>query len=224
MKKEENKSNEDEKIECFKEPEEDVDDVAEKVELCGKCNKPKGERETGFCLCGRPGKYYKEIIDDMFEYFNRQLTKIETKKCTTKTGGTFWLDDVIANDFPTFEQFSTLYPFVAIKTMQSWTREKTKDGKRLRYKKFSEAYAICKQLQKDFLIKNGITGKLQPQMAKLIGINLAGLRDEKSITHKGDEENPVVTKEQKPTRDLSDEELQEELEKRMRDNKPENKK
>lgn len=195
-------------------------EMKEEVEMCGQCKKPKGH-DPGSCRCGRPCKYHKGIPEEMIDYFDRSLTKIETKKCNTKTGGTFWLDDVVANDFPTLEEYAFRYVGISIQTLNSWKRWKNKDGS-WKYKKLREAYFICKQLQLDFLVKNGISGKLNPMIAKLVAINLTHMKDEKSITHKGDEDNPIQTKEVKATRDMSDEELQEELEIRMRDKKPEN--
>lgn len=126
--------------------------------------KPRNKKNTG-----APTKYRDDFPEKMIEYFSREpkMDKIGQKE--------------LAPRLPTFQICSKQILGVSYDTMQEY---------RHHYKEFSDAYRLCKELQKEFIIRFGLNGMFNPGFAKFVAVNTTDMRD--TVTHAGDSENPLT--------------------------------
>jgi hypothetical protein len=108
---------------------------------------------------GRPTKYKPEYCKQLIDFFNRPLT---IKGFEGKQYG---------NTLPTFERFAADIN-VNMSSLTEW-RNKHED--------FSTAYKICKLIQKDFLIQNGLTGRYNSTFGIFVAKNITDMRDQHQI-------------------------------------------
>lgn len=103
---------------------------------------------------GRPTKYYPEICEEMIEFFSVDCVEyVRGEKRVVK--------------FPTFERFA-INKRLHHSTLLDWCTK---------YPDFSEAYALCKEVQKDLLIEGGLGGHYNGQFAKFLALNVTDLRE-----------------------------------------------
>lgn len=131
---------------------------------------------------GRPTKYLPEYCQRMYDYFNAEpfykeeiptITKekleiegspeTEAKQVKIQTK---W--EYKANKFPTLERFASDLG-VTVQTLHNWCEDN---------QDFFDAFKICKQLQKDFIMQNGLLKLYDSGFAKFIAVNCTDLKME----------------------------------------------
>jgi hypothetical protein len=104
-------------------------------------NLGKGKKETESKVkIGAPSKYKKAYSQKMIDYF---LSHVEQK----------------AEGIPQFEMFALRELKVTPQTLINW---------RYSFKEFDEAYEVCKEIQKSYLISRGLTGANNPRMTQFV--------------------------------------------------------
>jgi len=138
-------------------------------------------------IMGRPSKYNESIPQQMIEFFSvPPYREIETVVTNTKTGESWTKYEERANDLPLFESFA-LYLGVNSATLWEWANDRNEDGT-VKKPIFSEAYKMCKDLQKAFLLQNGLKGLFQTAAFIFTAKNLTDMRDRQEIDHTTDGE------------------------------------
>lgn len=127
---------------------------------------------------GRPTKYDPKYCDEIIEFFDIEPYKEVPKTITSAKGSVIEDISLVPERLPTFERFAHKIG-VHVDTMIEWCSK---------YEEFSEAYSRAKQLQKDFLIANGLSGLFNAAFTKFVAINITDMRDktETDITSKGE--------------------------------------
>lgn len=132
-------------------------------------------------LDGRPSKYDVEFCQKMIEFFNLKPTQMrlesetsesieigensipaEKVKTTNKGGGV---------DFPTFTAFAMKIG-VTDTTLARWSKE---------FPEFCAARELCKKLQENIWIINGLHGNYNSQFAIFLGKNVFNYKDKQEI-------------------------------------------
>lgn len=131
----------------------------------------KKEKHPG----GRPTKYKPELADDMIEFFSREpYREVERSKTDSKGGEYFWYEDT-PNDIPFFSDWCRKVG-ITKDTMNRWKDDPEKP-------EFSDAYKQSKELQKSFLITNGLRGLYNSTFAIFTAKNITDMRDKQEIDH-----------------------------------------
>jgi hypothetical protein len=147
---------------------------------------------------GRPTKYNPSYCQQIIEYFSAPLTKNLKKTYTTKAGTVIEEDVEKGSEFPTIDEFSAKILGVDDTTLINWTRE---------HPEFLAAYTRAKQLQRDFLIKNGLQERYNSQFAIFVAKNCCGMTDKSEVVLSGNAAAPLVMllveEPQKPTIDVT---------------------
>ena len=123
---------------------------------------------------GRPTKYKPEYDTEIVEYFEED----PFREITEVVEGKNWSKETIkevSNKLPTFEAFASKID-VHVDTMIEWTKQ---------HESFSESYKKAKQLQKDFLIQNGLRGLYPAAAFCFVAKNCTDMRDKQEIEHSG---------------------------------------
>lgn len=124
-------------------------------------------------------KYEDKYCDKLIKFFSRPsrqkfLVKKGIKELKLK-------DEykIIANDLPFFSKFeieNNLY----IGRLSRWNKTKNKDGS-WKYPKFRQSYKKAKELQKIFLINNGLAGLYNPTAFIFTAKNITDMRDTRDL-------------------------------------------
>lgn len=138
---------------------------------------------------GRPTKYHDKIPSLLLEHFNIPLYYKTTEQKMSASGAVENIEVTKASDMPTFEGFAVKL-MVNIDTLHEW---------RSKHKPFSEAYRICKGIQKNFLMAHGLNGNYNSAFAKFIAVNCTDLVDTQHIK----QENEITVKDYGLAFDLS---------------------
>lgn len=109
---------------------------------------------------GRPTKYYEEICQEMLDFFDDAGTM------TLRDGRT-------VDKLPTFEKFATMKN-LCVDTLHAWKNDENKP-------EFSEAYKICQQKQKEFLIQRGLAGDINTTFAIFVSKNITDMKDKTEV-------------------------------------------
>lgn len=146
---------------------------------------------------GAPTKYKPEYCEAIIKYFNRQKTQqqiIGRIKRYAKDG-TLIADEekykVVPNDLPTFEGFAREID-VSVRSIERWAIALLKpdaiegeaEYKKLKFPDFCRAYNICKGLQKEFLVDNGLQGNSPPATTIFVLKNVTDMTDKQIIETK----------------------------------------
>ena len=111
---------------------------------------------------GRPTDYLPEYAERLITFFKtRNLTKILKRTYTTKAGTVIEDEIEKPEELPTIEEFCESIP-ITKKTFHEWKN---------RYPEFLYAYERAKQIFRDFIVKNGITGRYDSRFAMFVAIN-----------------------------------------------------
>jgi len=126
---------------------------------------------------GRPTKYKPEYCQKMIEYFNIEPNYVSKIITTGKNDYSKEEEKLLPSNLPTFEKFASLLD-VNTDTLVEWSKK---------HKKFSAAYRKCKDLQKNILVANGLTGLYQGNFAIFVATNFTDMRhkNETDITSGG---------------------------------------
>lgn len=90
---------------------------------------------------------------------------------------------------PTFERFAISIGTYRL-TLVNWAKE---------FPDFAEAYKICQDAQKDFLIQSMMTGRTPSLAAIFVAKNLTDMRDEKSLSvSQPEREKPALAENHTP--------------------------
>lgn len=177
------------------------DNACDRVEKAPK-PKPVQEPKTGKIVkgvaqdtnkndtAGRPTDYKPEYCESLVAFFDvepydkvimeeqeRENTQKGTKSKTVKY-------KMIANKLPTFVQFARSIG-VTTKTVWLWANERVSEDldAPLKYPEFCKAYAEAKELQKDFLIQNGLQGTSPSTAFIFVAKNLTDMVDRQLVEH-----------------------------------------
>ena len=133
---------------------------------------------------GRPSKYRKKYAQMLIDFFDIPKTlTIEIPHYKYNKDGVqqlHWTDKrIIANEYPKFHKFATSIG-VHRESLINWTKEKGDDEK-LANPEFFDAYMHAKELQKEFLIENGLNGYYNPAAFVFTAKNITDMRDKKEV-------------------------------------------
>ncbi len=126
---------------------------------------------------GRPTKYDKKYCKAIIAYFstppNRKEMVSKSEGYNRSGGKNFEKKEfrTVPNTLPTFNRFA-LSIGVNVDTVREWAKV---------HKEFSEAFAIAKELYKDFLNENGLMNLYSSQYAKFVAINTTDMKDKQDV-------------------------------------------
>lgn len=137
--------------------------------------KPKKEKHPG----GRPTKFKEEYTQMMLDYFEKD--KYVEIQGLDKFGQPKYYQR--PNELPQFSKFARMID-VDTDTLLNW-----RDTNR----EFFGAYKKCKDIQKEFLIENGLLGLYNSTFAIFTAKNITDMRDKQEIDHtSGGKAMPVI--------------------------------
>jgi hypothetical protein len=122
---------------------------------------------------GRPTKYKKEYCDEIITFFDRELYHKELIEVKVKGGGTKEEFREVPNDIAFFSEFARKIG-VTTSSLDRWVHK---------YPEFRDAYKKAQQIQKEFLIKNGLAGRYNPTFAIFTAKNITDMRDKQEVDH-----------------------------------------
>lgn len=126
---------------------------------------------------GRPTKFRPEYCEMIIKYFSKKPTRRVTIPHYNPDGSIKWKDfKIIPRDFPTFEGFAEKIG-VDDDTLMRWANPEKKE----KYPGFCGAYARAKNMQKKFLMVNGLAGHYNSQFAIFVAKNVTDMRDTKQV-------------------------------------------
>jgi hypothetical protein len=139
---------------------------------------------------GRPTDYKPEYCDSLIAFFDREpydkviMEEQERENTQKGTKSKTVKYKMIANKLPTFVQFARSIG-VSTKTVWQWANDRTSDepDAPLKYPEFSKAYVEAKELQKDFLIQNGLQGTTPSGAFIFVAKNLTDMVDRQLVEH-----------------------------------------
>jgi len=121
---------------------------------------------------GRPSKYKKEYCEKIMEFFSKPPYEEVEIKHYNKDGRVIKKETKRKpNDLPFLSEFARRID-VSHRTLERWTKT---------HKEFCRAYKDAKELQKAFLITNGLLGLYNPTFAIFTAKNITDMRDKKNI-------------------------------------------
>lgn len=130
---------------------------------------------------GRPSKYNPKYCKELVEFFSTEPYYEKELEHVDKDGNYRWSDyKRFPNDLPTFAHFARDIS-VNGDTLVEWTKK---------YPEFSAAYKKAKELQKEFIIENGLQGLYNPTFAIFTAKNITDMRDVQAIQHSGEDGGP----------------------------------
>lgn len=136
---------------------------------------------------GRPTKYKPEYCQTLIEFFDVEPYEDKPLEHYGKDGEVKWTDyKRMANKLPTLRNFAKEIG-VSFDTVYEWVKQ---------HKKFSDAFTQAKDLQKWFLIENGLNGCYNPMFAIFTAKNITDMRDLSNVDHttKGEKIEPGIIK------------------------------
>ena len=139
---------------------------------------------------GRPTEYYPELCQEMIAFFDvepyekiiiEEQIRENTEKGTRSETKKYKL---VASKLPTFIAFARSKD-IHYATLNRWTKERVSDevDAPLKYPEFYEAYNTCKEMQKDFLIQNGLQGTSPSSAFIFVAKNLTDMVDRQLVEH-----------------------------------------
>jgi hypothetical protein len=124
---------------------------------------------------GRPTKYDPKYCDKLIEFFSGERYKEVQIVTTGKNDYEKIETKQVANELPTFEQFAHQID-VNGDTLVEWSKV---------HEDFSAAYTHAKELQKNFLIQNGMLGLYNPAFTIFVAKNITDMKDMYENEHSG---------------------------------------
>lgn len=136
---------------------------------------------------GRPTKYKPEYCQKLIEFFDVEPYEDKPLEHYGKDGEVKWTDyKRMANRLPTLRNFAKEIG-VSFDTVYEWVKQ---------HPAFSDAFTQAKDLQKWFLIENGLNGCYNPAFAIFTAKNITDMRDLSNVDHttKGEKIEPGTIK------------------------------
>lgn len=123
---------------------------------------------------GRKTKYKREYCKKIIEFFDVEpFEDIELEHYDVKTGKIKWKDiKRMPRKLPTLVQFARSIG-VDYTTVYNWQKK----GHSSFQKQFFDAYTRAKELQKDFIIQNGLQGLYNSDFTKFVAKNITDMKD-----------------------------------------------
>lgn len=112
---------------------------------------------------GRPSKYKPEFIPQMIDFFSIEPSRMEEGHMGAMVER--------PNRLPTFERFASNID-VTVDTLLNWNKS---------FPEFLGAYKKCKQMQKDFMVQNGMSGLFNAAFTKFVAINITDMVDKSEV-------------------------------------------
>lgn len=139
---------------------------------------------------GRPTKYEARFVEEIVAWFDVEKYKdivIERMTRETKQGETTTEKfKRVANDLPTLQGFARSIG-VTHATLLNWANDvvdvEAVEPQR-KHPEFFEAYNVAKELQKDFLVQNGLQGHYPPASFIFVAKNITDMTDKQIIETK----------------------------------------
>jgi hypothetical protein len=132
---------------------------------------------------GRPTKYKKQYCEDIVAFFDVPRTEEKIIPHITASG-VAKIRKEKAREFPTLIDFAHKIG-VTTQTIWEWTTK---------HPEFSYSVQRAKELQENFLVKNGLDGYYQPQIFALVATNFTSMKDKSSREITGKDGGPIDTK------------------------------
>lgn len=120
---------------------------------------------------GRPSEYYPEICEEIINYFSVDPYREIIERTIPTENGEIVVRKEVGNRFPTIERFCAEHGIVR-NTLKTWAKT---------YPEFMTAFETAKELQRDILITNGLTGHYNSSFAKYLATNLTEYKDKQQI-------------------------------------------
>lgn len=137
---------------------------------------PKGNKNAIGNKGGRPTTYKPEYCQSLIEWFEVEPMQ-EYSINHFKDGEIAWSEPKVkANPLPKFHEFAKSIGTTS-KTLLDWVEK---------FVEFSDAYTRAKELQKYFLIENGLNGCYNPTFAIFVSKNITDMKDKSEVEHSGD--------------------------------------
>ena len=159
----------------------------------GTTKKGKSSKQKAVRPIGRPTKYDPKYCDEIIEFFSIEPTREIVIENTSAKGDTYYTTKILPNRLPTFARFARTIG-VNKDTLIEWATATANDGERveLRHPDFSDAYNAAKELQKEFLVDNGLAGLSPPASFIFTAKNITDMRDkiETDVTSGGQKLTP----------------------------------
>lgn len=134
---------------------------------------------------GRPPKYKETFCEEIIKFFDVEKSKREVKSVVSgKNEYERTNYESIPNELPTFAKFARKIK-VNGDTIVKWAKKN---------KEFNAAYNTAKELQKEFLVDNGLAGLYPPASFIFTAKNITDMKDksETDITSGGKKIIPIL--------------------------------
>jgi hypothetical protein len=132
---------------------------------------PHGNKNAVGNEGGRPTDYKPEYCEKIIEWFEIAPNR-EVEIPHYKDGGVTWNDyKTVANKLPKFHEFAKSIGVVH-QTLHNWCDS---------HVEFFEAFTRAKELQKYFLIENGLNGCYNPTFAIFVSKNITDMKDKQEV-------------------------------------------
>lgn len=132
------------------------------------------------------GKYKKEYVEELIEYFNTPPTRVEYIKHYDREGNVVKEEPVVLGaDYPTLEGFAIKIG-VSSRTLENWAKDYPTT--------FGAAYERAKDVQKNMLIVNGLGGRYNSKFAQFVASSQFDMAEKSEQKHTLDEGYNVIVK------------------------------
>lgn len=155
----------------------------------GKITKGVAQDTNKNGTAGVSSLYKAEYCEQLIAHFSVEKSEkvtVEREERTTKTGAGSVKEKyrIIPNDLPTFEGFARKIG-VTYKTLHAWATERTgpEESAPLKHPEFGEAYNTAKEMQKEFLINNGLAGNYPPASFIFVAKNVTDMTDKQVVVN-----------------------------------------
>ena len=123
---------------------------------------------------GRPSKYKPEYCEQIIEFFSGPKSERIVKSVITGKNDYEKTEyETVPLELPTLRKFARSIG-VNKDTVIEWTKQ---------HPEFSDAYNEIKELQKEFLVDNGLAGLYPPASFIFTAKNITDMRDQTQIDH-----------------------------------------
>tara|TARA_R110000868_G_C10972634_1_gene770618 strand:+ start:7738 stop:8223 length:486 start_codon:yes stop_codon:yes gene_type:complete len=123
---------------------------------------------------GPPTKYKEIYPEKLLEYFKVEYTPY--KEVVASAGKAIEITKNKLTKFPTLEGFCAEI-MISTSTLHEWIKI---------YPKLSDAYKVCKQRQKQFLVQGGLNGEYNSNFAKFVAINCTDMVDKSEVKNENE--------------------------------------
>lgn len=144
---------------------------------------PKGNQYAKGNNGGAPTKYDPKYCDEIVDYFSVEPNREVQIDHFGKSGEVVWTDTKqVANKLPKLHEFARKIG-VTQKTLHNWCEE---------HEEFLQAFTYAKELQKWFLIENGLNGCYNPSAYIFTAKNITDMKDKAEVENIGGQTIKVI--------------------------------